>query len=99
MPPILKEAQKQHGPFTHVLLEVTSSVFTQSAFASEEMAKELLSDVIHTVEEMGALPSFLLHYRDHQGKDKIGFEVINKEFCLNYKIPFLDLGEGLSTLR
>ncbi|MEJ8573334.1 hypothetical protein [Microbaculum marinum] len=95
IPPFVRLADRQHGPFSHVLFEVNTSAFAIHPYRTEAIARELLADMVLTTREIGAGPAFLVLYRDFGGKVVVDFNAITRAFCAEYGIPVLDLAEGL----
>ncbi|WP_146343933.1 hypothetical protein [Falsiphaeobacter marinintestinus] len=95
VPPYLRVANELLGPFTDVLLEITSSAYSHSRIVTEASGTELLLDCIHAVAEMGARPSFMLHYRNRQGAELLDFEGLTRKLCAEYNIPLLDLAGAM----
>lgn len=95
VPPYLRMAFEQHGPFTDVLFEINASAFPLHPLASEGFARELLLDTIHTAAELGAQFSFVSLYRNWNTEPRIDFNAITETLCAQFNIPYLDLAEKL----
>lgn len=95
IPPYIRASKDTLGDFTHVMMEITSSVYSHSRLATNESATELLLDCLHAVKEIGAQPSFMLHYRNREGKELLDFEGLTCDLAAKYEVPVLNLSSAL----
>lgn len=93
--PFLRMTFERLGSFSHVLLDIHGSAFALHPLSTEELARELLFDLLHTIDELGAQPLFALLYRDWLGKKILDFNTITRALCDDFEIPLLDLSEAL----
>ncbi|RAH99246.1 hypothetical protein DLJ53_22140 [Acuticoccus sediminis] len=99
VPAFIRLAARLHGPFSHVLFEINTSAFTRHPLSSDELAVELLSDIVLTAQEVGAEPGFVILYRDYGDTRTIDFNALTRTFCAAHGVPVLDRAEGLLAER
>lgn len=92
--PYLRLANDRLGPFTHVLLEIASSAYALHPLSTEAAGRELLADILLTVQEMGAEAAFLLHLRRWTRPVVLDFGALIAQLCSELGLPLLDLAQG-----
>lgn len=92
--PYLRLASERLGPFSHVLLEIATSAFAMHPLASVASGKDILADILLTLQEIGAEPAFLLHVRHWTRPVVLDFGSLIRQFCHDLDLPLLDLAEG-----
>ena len=94
IPPYLRLAAERLGPFSHVLLEINSSAFALHPLSTAESGRELLSDILLTVQDIGAEAAFMLHLRRWKGQVHLDFDALIRQFCAELDLPLIDLADG-----
>lgn len=94
VPPYLRMAADQLGPFTHVLLEINESAFATHPLSTEARGRELLADALLAVQEMGADAIFMLHYRRWKAPLVLDMDGLIRTFCAELDLPLIDLAAG-----
>ncbi|WP_156874937.1 hypothetical protein [Sulfitobacter alexandrii] len=94
IPPYIRTAAETLGPFTHVLLEINSSAYAMHPLSTEENGRELLADILLTVQDCGAEAAFMLHLRHWTRQIYVDFDALVRRFCTELDLPMIDLAEG-----
>lgn len=94
IPPFIQTAAELLGPFTHVLLEINSSAYAMHPLSTEENGRELLADILLTVQDCGAEAAFMLHLRHWTGQVYLDFDALVRRFCAELDLPLIDLSAG-----
>lgn len=94
IPPYLRLAADHLGPFTHVLLEINASAYALHPLSTVENGRELLADILLTVQDLGAEAAFMLHLRRWQGQVHLDFNALVRRFCAELELPLIDLADG-----
>lgn len=94
IPPYLRIAADTLGPFTHVLLEINSSAYAMHPLSTEQNGRELLADILLTVQECGAEAAFLLHRRRWTRHVYLDFDALTRRFCAELNLPMIDFSDG-----
>ncbi len=92
--PYLRLADEFLGPFSHVLLEINTSAYALHPLSTEDSGRELLSDILLTVQEMGAEAAFMLHIRHFKQPLTLDFNGLVRRFCSELGLPLIDLAAG-----
>ncbi|WP_161489419.1 hypothetical protein [Sulfitobacter sp. EhC04] len=94
IPPYIRTAAEALGPFTHVLLEINSSAYAMHPLSTEENGRELLADILLTVQDCGAEAAFMLHLRHWTRPVCLDFDALVSRFCAELDLPIIDLSQG-----
>lgn len=94
IPPYLRLAADRLGPFSHVLLEINSSAYALHPLSTPDSGRELLSDILLTVQDIGAEAAFMLHLRRWKGQVYLDFDALIRRFCAELDLPLIDLADG-----
>lgn len=94
IPPYLRLAAERLGPFSHVLLEINTSAFAMHPLSTADTGRELLSDILLTVQDIGAEAIFMLHLRRWKGQVHLDFNALTRRFCAELDLPLIDLAEA-----
>lgn len=85
----------ERGPFTHVLLEIGTSIYARTARESEAEATALIHECAHRITAARARPALLLLHRDGLDPQRIRWNDLLRSYCEAHQIPLIDLAEGL----
>lgn len=94
IPPYLRLAAQALGPFSHVLLEINASAYAMHPLSTEASGRELLADILLTVQDIGAEPAFMLHRRRWTRPLQLDFDALIRRFCQELGLPLMDLADG-----
>jgi hypothetical protein len=94
IPPYLRLAADRLGPFRLILLEIASSAYSMHPLATEAAGRDILADILVTVQETGAEAAFLLHLRHWTRPVVLDFGGLIRHVCQDQGLPLLDLAQG-----
>jgi len=93
---LFEQFDKNDGSFTHVLLEIATSVYGKRQFESiERDVLDVIYDLLHKIQLSGAQISLVNLYRSDFNYSYHYFDMILESICNRYKLPLLDLANGL----
>jgi hypothetical protein len=95
VPVAFERMQRRHGPFTHVVLEIATSVYARSTADTPEQAGQLILDCLHRVAESGARPALLHLFRTDLTEARLPFARLLTEAATAHGYPVVDLAEDL----
>lgn len=97
-PPVVSTAMdrmfKQQGPFTHVIMEIATSIYALNTQDTIEAAQDLVDECVERVVKAGAKPAFLLLYRKGFENPKLRFNDVLRQRAEEFGYPVVDLAEG-----
>ncbi|WBV44030.1 SGNH/GDSL hydrolase family protein [Pseudoroseomonas cervicalis] len=95
VPVMFERMHRLHGPFTHVLLEIATSIYARNTPDSREEAEELIADCLNRVAETGARPALLHLLRTDLAGARLPFAQLLTDAAQAQGYPVVDLAEGL----
>lgn len=96
VPALLRKIIKSKRDITHVLLEISTSIYQWLDGATEAAAREIVSEVISVCVEEGVHPIFLLLYRNERKVITCDINEIIKVECLKKDVMFIDLASDMN---
>ncbi|SHI43581.1 hypothetical protein SAMN02745194_00358 [Roseomonas rosea] len=95
VPVAFDRMQQRHGPFSHVVLEIATSVYARSTTDTPEQAGQLILDCLNRAAEAGARPALLHLFRTDLTVARLPFARLLTEAATEHGYPVVDLAEGL----
>jgi len=96
IPFFLKRLHETKGPFTHVVLEISTSSYQWLQGVNAITTRDVLLDTIQLCNDINALPIFLMLYRKAHKKPTIVLNDIIREVSDQTQTPRIDLAEAFS---
>jgi len=95
VPGILKQILTKTPGFTHVLLEINTSIYSWLPSSTVVQAKDIIRDIIATAIDSGAQPFFLFLNRKNENEKKIDFDKLLRDECIACDLHYLDLSKNI----
>ncbi len=99
-PPIvsafLKNLHETKGPFTHVVLEISTSLYAWQKEADPQSCRDTLLDLLLLCNEIDAIPLFLMLHRKSLKPTTVDLNGIIRDVCTETQTEYIDLAEGLA---
>jgi hypothetical protein len=96
LPALFAHLNRQHGPFTHVFLEIATSIHGKRNIESVERdGLSVLFDLFKQIQANGAQIALINLYRDDFDYPYHYFDMLLEALSHRYRIPLLDLANGL----
>ena len=99
IPIAFQKINAQHGPFTHVLLEIGTSIYSENTQDNAEQARDLAFECLHQVSVTGAKPAVVLLYRQSMQPFVVNWNDVVSQVCEQYAVPVVNLAEQLVASR
>ena len=95
LPHILTTVNAERGPYTHVFLEIATSVYGMKLGSTDNDGLDLLYDIFCVTQKTGAQIGMINLYRSNFDYQYHYFDMLIEALCARYSVPLLDLGHGL----
>jgi hypothetical protein len=96
IPPALDHLQATQGPFTHVLLDIATSIYGNLIARDEAEARAIAQDCLHRPAALGIRPALLVMPRRDLNADAARFTAMLAHAAQEAAAPVLDLTEPLA---
>lgn len=96
IPFFLQRLQETKGPFTHVVLEISTSSYQWLAGVEASSTRDVLLDTLQLCRDSQVQPIFLMLYRKAHKKPTILLNDIIRSVSSETNTPCIDLAEGFS---
>ena len=94
IPSAIEKLNQTHGPFTHVILEVSTSIYAWNTRDSFDLAADLAVDIAYKASISGARTAILLLYRHEKQPALVPWNDILRDLAVREGYPIVDLAEG-----
>ncbi|WP_306396787.1 hypothetical protein [Telluria beijingensis] len=97
---LFEHVDKQHGPFSHVFLEISTSAHSKYTLHSVERdVLDVAYDLFRKIQTTGAEVSLINLYRKDFDYEYHYFDMLLESLSARFQIPLLDLGNKLLAER
>lgn len=94
IPSFLAHLHANTGPFTHVVLEISTSVYQWLERVTPQTMTDVVRDIFQSCRELGIAPFVLMLYRRDHKVPRVRFNDILRRECTFANVPYLDLAEN-----
>jgi hypothetical protein len=99
VPAIYNDVLLRRGPFTHVFIEIGTSIYGQTPADSFADKADAVYDLLYSIASSGASVGLINLFRKDFEYDYYAYDMMLEALAYRFDLPLLDLGAGLERQR